>query len=244
MFTYENYNKIITGFLESGYNFRSFCSKDYTALKNIYLRHDVDIDIWGSIELARIEEKNGVNSIFFFQPNAELYNIFSKECSEIIDKINKMGHEIGLHIDAAFFKNQNDLYEYICETHHYYSRYLPLSKVISFHRPAPFILNSEIRIEGFINTYDKAFFKEIIYVSDSNRREFWKQENWNDALNSKKSLQFLTHPIWWGHYHQSVYEVENNYIQKYVNYSKRALSRVGGSFEQINNWVNGGDIKK
>ena len=240
MFTYEFYHQTIVQLLEAGYCFSKF---DMNSNENqtIYLRHDVDIDIWGSLELGNIEQINGVKSIFFFQPNAELYNVFSKECTQIIEKLNLMGHEIGLHIDAALFDKEEELDKYITDSYIYYSKFIPLSKVISFHRPAPFILNSDIKINGFINTYDKKFFKDIAYVSDSNRREFWDQENWKDALAMKKSMQLLTHPIWWGPYNQSVSDAGNNYTQKYVNYCKRALSRTSGSFSIINNWINGGE---
>ena len=118
MFSYKFYISTINLFLENNYRFLSFKSQEYSEKKIIYLRHDVDnTDIRSVLNLAKIDNMCNVNSIFFFQPNAELYNMFSKECMAIIERVVEMGHEIGLHIDASIFSSIEELGNYINNTY-------------------------------------------------------------------------------------------------------------------------------
>ena len=234
MFSYKFYISTINLFLENNYRFLSFKSQEYSEKKIIYLRHDVDnTDIRSVLNLAKIDNMCNVNSIFFFQPNAELYNMFSKECMAIIERVVEMGHEIGLHIDASIFSSIEELGNYINNTYNYYSLYFPLTNIISYHRPASFILNSDITIEGYINVYQEKFFKRIKYFSDSNRREFWKQKDFLSSIENNDSIQFLTHPAWWSEKEMSAHDVFLNYSKELEQYKDDVLSNNVGVFKKI-----------
>ncbi|MCT4605432.1 MAG: hypothetical protein N4A64_04875 [Marinisporobacter sp.] len=237
MFNYEFYGECLKILKKSGYSFESFSSEKYSEKYIVYLRHDVDNDFLGAYNLAKIESQNKAKSIFFFLPNHSLYNMLSFECLSLIKKINNMGHEIGIHIDASLFKEHKELVEYTKNTFHYYSDYLPITNIISFHCPTPLILNNNIVIDGFINTYEKRFFKDIKYFSDSNRRKFWKN-NFYDSIKKGLSMQFLTHPFWWGHFEQSIYESYNNFSKKMDLYKNRALIRNAEPISIIASWLN------
>lgn len=236
MLTYSFYEDCLNTMKKQGYTFESFASKNYDERYRIYLRHDVDIDFMGAYDLAKIEGENNVSSIFFFQPNNDFYNIMSDECLSIIKKIYDLGHEIGLHIDETLFKGEKEMIQNIKNTFEFYSNYIPVSNVISFHCPSSYILNNNIRIEGFINTYEKRFFEDIKYFSDSNRRIFWKDDFYN-SIKEGLSIQFLTHPFWWGHFEQSMYDVYGNFSKKMNLYMDRSLKRSKGSISKLIKWL-------
>jgi hypothetical protein len=68
-------------------------------------------------------------------------------------------------------------------------------KVVSFHQPTNIILSGRLKITQ-INTYEKKFFKDIKYISDSN---MIFKENPIEVIESQKfpKIQLLIHPIWW-----------------------------------------------
>lgn len=233
MFTYRYYGELIKELKSKGYNFCSFDSYDVTKQKQLILRHDVDIDIWGTLGLAYEEQQQDVHSIYFFQPNAELYNILSVECIEIIQKLCDMGHQVGLHIDGSIFRNLLHLQKCLDEYYRFYSTFIPLEKVISFHKPTAFMLESDIKLEGFLNTYEKRFFVDMLYVSDSDRREFWSEERWRTMREECPNMQFLTHPIWWSHKgDRDLGQVLMRNNAKFSKYKERALGRIGGKLAQ------------
>ncbi len=69
-------------------------------------------------------------------------------------------------------------------------------KVVSFHQPSKQIINGDISIKQ-INTYDKNYFSDIFYISDSNMQ--WKAKDPICLIKEKKyeKIQLLVHPIWW-----------------------------------------------
>nr|WP_319756993.1 hypothetical protein [uncultured Sphaerochaeta sp.] len=166
------------------------------AAKKLYLRHDVDTDYLGALPLAEIENSLDLVSTWYFLPDCSVYNVCSKNLMNIIDKIYSQGHQIGLHVDASQFRNFEQMTETIEKQYTYFSSFLPISKTLSFHKPAPWLLN-DVSIPTWINAYQKEYYSEVVYVSDSNRREFWKEDRLYTAINENKSLTLLTHPLWW-----------------------------------------------
>ena len=77
-----------------------------------------------------------------------------------------------------------------------------LSRTFSFHRPAPWLLEQGIELGGWTNAYSEKYYglsERIVYVSDSNRREFWNEERMGNAIANGRNLTLLTHPVWWHH---------------------------------------------
>ena len=133
-----------------------------------------------------------------------------------LKEIINFNHKIGLHFDAKLYegaddgtlkkslKNEIDLLSNIIN-----------SKVESFsiHRPTTTEIESNISIDGIINTYSPKFFKEFKYISDSRMR--WR-ESPEDVITSNKykQLQILTHPIWYSEKQRNISEVLKDFLEK------------------------------
>lgn len=107
-----------------------------------------------------------------------------------------MNHQIGLHIDATQYENLEEMTNGIESYLEFLSSFLPISRTLSFHKPASWLLDN-VTITNWVNAYQKEYYSEVVYVSDSNRREFWKEERLYRAIEGNKSLTLLTHPLWW-----------------------------------------------
>lgn len=68
---------------------------------------------------------------------------------------------------------------------------------VSFHQPSESILNGEVVLDKYINAYDKKYFKDVIYLLDSNK--IWKKQHPIEIFKSKEfsKIQLLIHPMWW-----------------------------------------------
>ena len=85
--------------------------KNITSKNNIVfaLRHDVDYDIKGALEMAKIEYQNNIRSTYFILHTASYYGVTKKgyfnhneKIIPILKKIqNEYGHEIGWHNDLV-----------------------------------------------------------------------------------------------------------------------------------------------
>jgi len=199
-FTFSRYRELLND-LKSAFKFGSFSK--FEKEKVLYLRHDVDIFHENIIKFMDIEKSVGAKSIFFFQPNSSFYNLLAQKMKKLINFITDSGFEIGLHIDAANHNTISDIIEETRNFFDFYSNYFKLSNIISFHRPSKNVLRN-IKIPGFINTYEDRFFKEIRYFSDSNRRCFLDQMKESINKDNKTSIQLLIHPYWWDFEHLDI----------------------------------------
>jgi hypothetical protein len=196
-FTYNEYDGLMQYFLNNGYKpVLIGKEKKDSHKRTIFFRHDVDIDYLGVLPIANIEQQLGVFSTWYFLPNCSVYNLLCHELESIIIKLYSMGHQIGLHIDASQYESVENLKTDIEKIYTFFSTRLPLSKTLSFHRPASWLLN-DIVINGWVNAYEKTYYSDVVYVSDSNRREFMDENRLSKAVSEGKSLTLLTHPLWW-----------------------------------------------
>jgi hypothetical protein len=95
-FTLRIHRKLLTELLESGYQFLTFTEyfKDSQKGKRyIILRHDVDKKPLCSLRMAEAESELGINGTYFFRV------IRNQIPRKVIERIAKMGHEIGYHYD-------------------------------------------------------------------------------------------------------------------------------------------------
>jgi len=194
-FSYQSYGKLLRDLIADNYEC-SLIGETKTAGKLLYLRHDVDTDYLGVLPLAAIEHSLGLRSTWYFLPDCPIYNLYSSDLKRIVRSLADMGHQIGLHIDATQYENLEEMTSSIESYYEFLSSFLPISRTLSFHKPASWLLN-DVSILNWVNAYQKAYYSEVIYVSDSNRREFWKEERLYTAINENKSLTLLTHPLWW-----------------------------------------------
>ena len=167
-FTLKNYRNLLVLALKS-YKFDFFTNEIRN--RSILLRHDVEFSIPNAKRLAEIEASLGIKSTFFFQLHSEFYNTFEKDTINTIEKIKKLGHQIGLHFDTHFWNitNENKLEETILFDKEMLEKYNGVEiKVFSFHNNTPFTLSCRNETYGgMLNVYSNHFRTNYSYISDS-----------------------------------------------------------------------------
>ncbi len=164
-------------------------------------RHDVDLSLNRSLALAKIEHEQGLKATYFINPHSEFYNIAETKQHAIVKDIIGLGHDLGVHFDAAYFQTRDEEELHCLVTHeaeHLADLFQVYPSAFSFHNPTEQHLTCEAdSYGGLVNCYSRRFKEEIGYCSDSNG--YWRYERLHDVLlkNNGNGLQVLTHPGWW-----------------------------------------------
>ncbi len=227
-FTFSGYRELL-GSLKKHFKFSTF--DDYHTKGFIYLRHDIDIFIENCLILGEIESELGIKATYMFMTSGEFYNLLSRSSIKIIEKLHEMGHVISLHIDLPV-SNKLSLVSYIKETHEYFKNFLPLSPIVSFHRPNVKELEN-LEIPGFVNVYHRKFFKDIRYFSDSKMRNFLSQLENSLKEDPETSIHLLIHPFWWDHVEYNVLTAFDRYLYIKNQFLRRALRIELNLYRQI-----------
>ncbi|MBN1872273.1 MAG: hypothetical protein JW800_06850, partial [Candidatus Omnitrophica bacterium] len=69
----------------------------------LLVRHDVDISPLNAAKMAEIEHSIGISTTYCLRVHSIFYNVSAPPFYDAIRDIVEMGHEIGLHYDAAFY---------------------------------------------------------------------------------------------------------------------------------------------
>ena len=160
----NEYRKLLKRLLKEGFKFVFFQEFNPEDKKQIILRHDVDFSTEYAFRMAKIEAELGIKASYFFLTHSH-YNWHTIDFTAF----KNLGHYTGLHID---FECELTVQEEA------------LNNIYSIHRPDPEHLNTD---KPF-STYNKKFFTDINYLSDSGNKELKK---------IKGNTQLLIHPIWW-----------------------------------------------
>lgn len=221
----ESYIEIIQTVEAYGYQFVKLTDDMHDKkVKRFLLRHDVDISPAGALKLGKMEADNNVVSNFFFQLNAETYQMLSPVCISICKELQSMGHLVGLHVDSALFSEEEDKIKGTIDWIR--DNLFPMDYAISFHRPLPESLDK--KYASFASAYDADFFDTNFYVSDS-RGEDRFYEKLESLLNLDVSfIQLLLHPCWWENMtdkdkiYQSISKKKQNDLDEYLlfNFAK------------------------
>lgn len=206
MFSYDNYREIIGIIKESGNaaNFKEAKERD----KFIIVRHDVEFSVDRAYALSQVEKSMDFTSTYFFQWTNNSYNILSKRNKDIITKMHKDGHVIGLHFALNGLTDMEEIKEQIEKEIKTWNAMLEFDvDTFSIHRPSNDVLAADIKIDGIINAYEDEFFTyaehvtedtpiKVKYISDA-------QHRWNYGTPDRETLlgydkvQLLTHPYSW-----------------------------------------------
>lgn len=197
-FSRSGYRALIQAFLERGYLARGY-EEARADQKHLILRHDLDMSLQAACPIAEIEHDLGVRGHYFVLLRTEMYNLFSPAGQSSLKDIQKLGHEIGLHFDAAPYVDNLAELDAAAELE---CRILEDAagapvRMISFHRPAKILLGYAKRLGGRRHAYEPSFFSDMGYVSDS--RGGWHHGSPLDheAYKTGRAIQLLTHPVWW-----------------------------------------------
>jgi hypothetical protein len=168
--------------------------------KQVIVRHDIDVDLDAAVEMSRIEREEGIKATYYVWLNSPFYSLFEKRYINSINEIISNGHDVGLHFDETAYeiKSEKDILNNIDKEVKVLEGYFGISITsVSFHRPSKYVLDNDLNLKKYINTYSNKFFKEYKYISDSNG--IWREGcGCNIFKQGKyKKIQILTHPIWW-----------------------------------------------
>src|SRR5260221_2535090 len=98
-FSLASYGELISDFVTSGYSLTRFASKSDagTNPQQLFLRHDVDIDLNAALTMARFEKLKQFQATYFFLLRCPFYNLLSKRAEAILNQIHECGHDVALH---------------------------------------------------------------------------------------------------------------------------------------------------
>ncbi len=203
---YQHYIETLIAYRDAGYKamrFIDYARSDRLPDKTIILRHDVDFSLKAAAEMASLESANGFQSSFFLRVHAHFYSVFDVCSMASIGMMLDSGHEIGLHVGSGESQRLRENPEHSMDR-----QLCALVSVIdagvqsaSAHPPLgggmPERVAEWVSINGLRYTYDKPYFKDIKYLSDS--RNSWREGCFCKWINEVPRLQVLTHPVWWHH---------------------------------------------
>jgi hypothetical protein len=195
-FSIASYLAIIDKFIENNYSIISFRENDVNT-PYLIIRHDIDLDPRYAYEIAQKEYLKGVRASYFFPLRSPFFNVLSKSNVRYVNEIYQMGHDIGSHIDLAMYGGVLDGGIHEVDI---LKRYFPFlnTNIISLHHPGGF---DQIKLyskhPSIANVYGKMLSKQQIYISDSTGKWRYGHPIDTEAFKTGKSIQLLTHPIWW-----------------------------------------------
>lgn len=198
-FSCEHYREIIGAICKTH---RTLCFRDVHSLgrsileipRFVIMRHDVEFSIPAALRMAEIEAEFGVQATYFLLQTSE-YNPFEEDEAVLIRRILELGHDIGLHYDAALFERlgidplktaaaQIELFETFFQTKiHAMSSHMPMRSGRTFSIP------------GILDTYDPLFLTEMKYISDSTQG--WREGVVTGSLEKYNHIHLLTHEYIW-----------------------------------------------
>lgn len=208
-FSLNSYHNLLKKALKAGYVFKDFNNDINAYNKNnaiCLLRHDIDVDLEAAYKMALVENELGIKATYFVMFQSPVYNLLSRWNLSFVYKILDLGHSIGLHYDHGFdLKNQftesQTRRNIALQANYLKNLFGQEINAVSFHQPNRIILEQQLKLDRYINTYDKSIFKFFEYYSDSNR--IWQmsadESQFLNSLANKfpTNIQLLIHPIWW-----------------------------------------------
>ncbi len=198
-FTVEHYRDLLR-LAKKSYSFSGYTHVSW-GKRFVLWRHDCDYSLDRALVLAEAEQDEGISATYFVNAHSEFYSPFERSQADVIKRIIGLGHDIGLHFDAAFYAIENEAQLEVKVRHeaNLLARGLGVSPAaFSFHNPSALHLGFEAETYGgLLNCYSKRFRTEVPYVSDSNG--YWRFRRLRDVLEKATDtcLQVLTHPGWW-----------------------------------------------
>ncbi len=216
-FTYDAYRNMINLLKENNYSFTDY--KNYTNFKKVViLRHDIDMSLERALKLAKLENQLGVSGYYFVLLSTDFYNVNSKKSLNILNQIKNLGGKIGLHFDEVKYKlkSKEDYIKYVTYEIELLTKILGFKvDVVSMHRPSKDFLELDLEIPNVVNSYQKKFFNEFKYISDS--RMQWR-ENAEEVIDSDKykQLHILTHAFWYTDKEETLKDKLENFLKESV----------------------------
>jgi hypothetical protein len=184
----------------------------------IILRHDVDLTVPAAYRMACIEKDQSIRSTFFFLVTAHSYNPFSEFNRPLIKTMADWGFEIGLHFDPTIYGDiDNSELQNKAEYEATMLESISCQQVesISLHNPS--VHGQYPEFSGFNNAYDKRFFSDAQYLSDS-RMYFRNKDPFAFTQEARiRPLQVLLHPLHFNENDTLYPDIYANYLEQHIN---------------------------
>jgi hypothetical protein len=195
-FTYKHYIETLKKATETHkfYTFSNF--PKHPKKRFILLRHDIDAQMLKALKMARINHDLGVQATFYVRIHGP-YNVFRQPSYEAVLKIARLGHEIGLHYEPMFYAKRGlPVKETMLFEIELLNRMFKMKiKSIAPHQPSLSKLEIDDIKKSYNDPYSSKFFKEIKYISDSNK--MWREGCMCEWIEKTDKLQIAIHPHWW-----------------------------------------------
>jgi hypothetical protein len=201
MFSIKNYKKLLSSIKKQGYHVRPIFGFDGKAKKpTILLRFDVDYYPQMAVKIAEINIKLNVSGTFFFQMDSPLYNLWAPKTQKILKRISELKQEIGWH--TSFIPKKTTRRSLITGGKAFKQAMPRAIPLISWHNPQKNLLNKANAVVKSTNllksVYTTPFIsKKIKYLSDSNRRNGFKDLMNILQVDKNPRVQLLLHPLNW-----------------------------------------------
>jgi len=215
-FTFEWYDDFLARLCDD-YRFCTYA--DDLAPGEMILRHDVDWSPRRALRMARMEADRGIEANYFFLVSSPFYNPVHKPTRRIVQRIESLGHHVGLHFSTHQYWDEEPAESELVERVDAEKRILdavsaePLG-AISFHRPPDWVFGRTFA--AFDSAYAARFFDDIAYRGDSDHR--WREEP-PLADGAPDRLQVLVHPGLWG-------ENDGAFTERLATITDRRLART------------------
>jgi len=206
-FTYDGYSELIRDYIAAGYRFGAFRDAlPAAALEGqplVLMRHDIDFDLGKARAMAEVEREEGILATYFFLLRTDHYNLFSKPGSAEVERILRMGHQLGLHFDCAAYRPDATESELAAacrkEAEALGSWFGSEVEIVSYHRPNAQVLTGNPLLSApRSHAYMARFMKDMKYCSDSRGEWRYGDPRSQPEFHARKATQILIHPLWWG----------------------------------------------
>jgi hypothetical protein len=198
-FSMERYREILQLALDQHYWFPTVSEvgrPPLTARRFLLIRHDIDVSVDAALEMATVEREFGIKTSYYVRLHCPYYNILEQETLKKILMIRDMGHEIGLHYEALFFKALGfnvvtGIFRDIRILEDILSAKI---KSISQHNPSLSDVYPELWGK-YIDAYSPLLVKDVKYFGDSGRR--WREGCISEKIGKYEQIHVLIHAYSW-----------------------------------------------
>lgn len=160
------------------------------------IRHDVDVNPWAALKMARVECEEQAVSTYYFRLHAPYYNLLEQQVRDIVLEIHELGHEVGLHYEPGYFLERGrDPVEGTRADIRIFEELVGFrTHSIAQHQPAQGPVLGEIDPERPC-AYQPALVRHMPYFGDSGHH--WREGCICTKLGQHEQLHTLIHPSSW-----------------------------------------------
>jgi hypothetical protein len=199
-FTLKVYAELLKSAIDNGYKLTSYedyiLDKEHSG-KYFILRHDVDRLPYHSLQTAILQKELGVKGTYYFRIVKESFH------PQIIEKIARLGHEIGYHYEDVALQNGNleKAFQKFKEHLVMIKKYYPVKTICMHGSPLSKWDNRllwtkynyrELGILG--EPYLDLDFNKVLYITDTGRSWNKSEASIRDRVNT--SFQFRFSSTW------------------------------------------------